>query len=526
MRRRAVLLAASLLAALAVAREGRAEARRVCAFSFHGPEELAVFESRLPASGFEILDLSPPPLLGEAGSSASPEAQGWLRGVCRADLRCDVVLFTAEFAGRFFGSCGRSLSLQELEEASCDPRCDGIFHTPREVFLLACNTLATKDEDLRGPAIYLQILLDHGFDRASAERVVAMRYGPLGPTFREALRRVFLGVPRIYGFSSAAPLGRYSAPMLERYFASVGDYRRHLDQVARSGEPNRALAAAFAGTSFVETTGLQTTGDAAADRARICALYDERNPVARRLEIVRELVARPDFLAFVPSVQVFIDRHPAEKMSAEERRIYADIQGNAAARERVLALVEQLDVSALRLELAHFTVHMGWMTEQQLHELATETARELLRRPLTNEVVDVMCEVPRHESVGGRFTSADLPPHLFRDAEGIRFVSCLAPPGDDVSERLAAVLGAEDPELRLWAAHALTRRLPLPEPVLLTVVAHLGDRSADVRERLEWIFRAQRPLPDDVRRALAQQAPALAAELEPAAARRSSSWLR
>jgi hypothetical protein len=45
-----------------------------------------------------------------------------------------------------------------------------------------------------------------------------MRYGPLGPAFREALRRVFAGVPRVYGFSSAAPKGEYAAPMLERYF--------------------------------------------------------------------------------------------------------------------------------------------------------------------------------------------------------------------------------------------------------------------------------------------------------------------
>jgi len=124
--------------------------------------------------------------------------------------------------------------------------------------------------------------------------------------------------------------------------------------------------------------------------------------------------------------------------------------------------------------------------------------------------------------VGRHFRFADLPPHLFLDPEGIRFVSCLAPPGGDVTERIAVALDADDPELRLWAAHALTRRLPLSEPVLLTVVAHLGDPSADVRERLAWIFRAQHPLPADVRSALEREAPALAAELREAA--RRGSW--
>ncbi|MFN8601760.1 MAG: hypothetical protein U0842_14925 [Candidatus Binatia bacterium] len=77
------------------------------------------------------------------------------------------------------------------------------------------------------------MLLDHGFDRAQAERVVAMRYGPLDPAFREALRRVFAGVPRIYGFSSAAPKGEYTAPMLDRYFDTVGDYRAHVERAGR-----------------------------------------------------------------------------------------------------------------------------------------------------------------------------------------------------------------------------------------------------------------------------------------------------
>lgn len=487
---------------------GAAAARlKVCAFRFQSPDEMEVFSSRLPEGDFEILDLSPPPLLGQE-SPVSGDG-GWLQGVCRRDVACDMVVLTAEFAGRFFGSSGRSLSLQEMEEASCKARCDGLFHDPKEVFLLACNTLATKDVDMRGPQVYLQVLLDHGFDRAQAERVVAMRYGPLGPAFREALRRVFSGVPRIYGFASAAPKGEYSAPMLERYFDTVGDYRQHLDRAAR-GDSNRALLAAFKGTTLVETTGLADDEPAARDRDVICALYDESQPVAKRLEIVRELVARPDLLAFVPSIQVFIDRHPADKMQGDERRIYDEIRANAEARERVRQLVFQLDVSALQLELGHFAVHMGWLERERFKELAIEGARQLLRRPLDNEVVDVMCELPKHEQVGDHFRSADLPDALFRDPEGIRLVSCLAPPDDAVSVRIASALAADDPILRVWAAHALSRRLPLSETVLMTVIAHIDDPEPQVRERLRWIFLGQRPLPRRVLDALDERDPALA----------------
>lgn len=496
-------LVASCLLVASLAGEARADARRVCAFSFHGPEEIEAFRAHLTPE-LEFVDLSPPPLLRDPASSSTVNdlPRDWLPGVCRPDLRCDVVVFSAEFAGRFFGDYGRALSLQAMEEAACQARCDGLFHAPREVFLLACNTLATKDQDLRGPELYLQVLLNHGFDRAAAERVVAMRYGPLGPTFREALRRIFAGVPKLYGFSSVAPRGEYTAPMLDRYFRKVGDYRAHLERMTGDSRPNRALAAAFAHTGLVETTGLRASEPGAVDRELICTLYDESVPVARRLEIVRDLVAGDDVLAFVPTVKVFVDRHPPEKMSIEERAIFDEIRRNETARERVVALVDQLDVSALQLELGDFATRMGWLSPERLRKLALHSARELLRRPLTNEVVDVMCEIPKHERVGDEFTSADLPDALFRDPVGVRLVTCLAPPGDEVSARLAAALGDPDPEVRLWAAYALSQRLPLSSTVLLRVVERLGDPSPEVRRHLEWILAAQRPLPRDVRRVL------------------------
>lgn len=494
-----------------------AERLKVCTFSFHGPEEVAAFESRLPPEDFEIIDLSPPSPLGQlsTASTATPtvgDDRGWLQGVCRSDIRCDVLVISAEFAGRFFGRLGRSMSLQEMEEASCQRRCDGLFHTPREVFLLGCNTLATKDTDLRSPGAYLQVLLDHGFDQASAERVVAMRYGPLGPTFREALRRIFMDVPRIYGFTTVAPIGFYTGPMLERYFNKVGDYRRHLDQVRRDSPRNNALAKAFADTSLVEITGLERSEAAAGDRNLICALYDERQTVFRRLQIVDELMQRDDLLAFVPSVQVFFDRHPPDKISGDGHRLFDEIRGNKTARQRILELVYQLDASALQLELGRFAEQMGWMTPAKLRALAVDAARKLLRRPLTSEVVDVMCEITKHQSIGNEFTSADLPDALFRDAEGVRLISCLVPPGDEVSTRLAGGLGGESGELRAWAAHALTRRLPLPDAALMKIIPHLSYPDREMTDRLRWIFLAQRPLPERVQSALASQAPDLAAQ--------------
>jgi hypothetical protein len=502
---------------------------RVCAFSFHGPEEIRVFEEHLSPEDFDVVDLSPHRLPEGSPPRGRPEEcppfATWLFALCRPDVRCDVVVYSAEFAGSFFGAYGKSLSLADMEEASCRHRCDGLFHAPREVFLLGCNTLATKAQDRRTPRQYLQVLLDHGFDQATAERVVGTRYGPLGPSFRESVRRIFAGVPRLYGFSSVAPPGRYTAPMLERYFRTKGDYRRWLEETGRDATRNAELLAAFRGTDLVQDTGLRRDEPAAADRDAVCRLYDESEPLTARLRLVAQLMARDDVLSFVPTIQLFIDRHPPEAYTGEDAALFDRIRRSDAARTKILALVRELDVSALELELAHFARHLGWLTADELHGLGVNAARELLHRPLLSEYVDVVCEIPRHATLRRDFDSDDLPAALFRHPEGVRLVDCLSPSDPRVSDRLAAALDAPDPTLRLWAAYALSRRLPLSDDVLVRLAGELGDPSSELRERVRWTLQAenaQKPLSAAVHAAVAARDPGLAASLAPAPRRRRS----
>src|SRR5258705_6174215 len=164
-------LHAALVWAVLVGLAGAAHASggrfTVCTVSFNGPDEVAAFRANLSPGAFDVVSLAPAP-----GAASGTGGRSWIRDVCQPDLRCDVVVVSGEFGGRYFGSAGFSLGQQELEEASCDPACAGLFRAPIEVFLLACNTLATKDQDSRTPREYLRVLLDHGFDQAMAERVV------------------------------------------------------------------------------------------------------------------------------------------------------------------------------------------------------------------------------------------------------------------------------------------------------------------------------------------------------------------
>jgi len=493
--------------------EVRAAQFRVCTFAFHSPHEIAAFKSQLSPQDFEFVDLTPARSSSAPSAPAAQPAPGWLMNRCRPDLRCDIVVYSGEFAGGFFGDYGISLNVQEIEEASCQSRCQGLFHDPREVFLLACNTLATKNADNRTPSEYFQVLLAHGFSRAAAERVVELRYGPLGPSFRESLRRSFMGVPRIYGFDSVAPRGEEAASLLQKYFQRKGDYARYLTGAGRDGGPNKELLAAFAGTSLVQMTGLTPLEGAAADRVLVCRMYDDRLTVVERLRIVQQLFARRDFLSFVPTIEVFFSRHAPETLRGEERRLFMQIQSLEAPRRQMLDLMYSLSASALKMQMAHLALQLAWITPDEYRRLAVEGAKQLLAEPLSSEVVDTACELIKYVPAGKGLRSEEIPEQLFWHSEGFRLLDCLSPADARLSARMLAGLDSIDESTRRWAAYALSRRLPLDDTVLKGLARRVTDPSADVRDRVQGIFEAQAPLSADVLAAIRERDPALAKTL-------------
>lgn len=505
--------------------EVRAAQFRVCTFGFHSPYELAAIKSQLPPKDFEFIELTPKHAFGGGSMQSMPPSSspaagpltelkpGWLMNRCRLRLHCDIVVYSGEFAGGFFGDSGVSLNLQEIEEASCQPRCQGLFHEPLEVFLLACNTLATKNADNRTPSEYLQVLLNHGFSRAAAERVVDLRYGPLGPSFRESLRRSFMGVPRVYGFSSVAPRGEVTQSLLQQYFQRKGDYARYLLRAGRDTKPNKELLASFARTSLVQTTGLSPLEPAAADRALVCRVYDHTETVVERLRIVRQMFGRQDFLSFVPTVEVFLSRHPPERLRREERRLYAEIQSLEAPRRQMIDLMYSLNVSALKMQMAHLALQLAWITPDEFRRLAVEGAKQLLAEPLSTEVADIACDLVKYVPAGAGIRSDEIPEQLFWHSEGFRLLDCLSPTDARLSTRMLAGMESIDESTRLWAAYALSRRLPLDDTVLKALARRLNDPSPGVRDRVRWIFRAQLPLSADVLAAIRERDPTLAKTL-------------
>jgi hypothetical protein len=337
----------------------------------------------------------------------------------------------------------------------------------------------------------MDILLEHDFDPAAAEQAVALRYGPIGPSYRQAFRRIFAGVPRIYGFASPAPIGPYSVPLLQSYFRKQGDYRRFLQAANGDPAPNRALLTAFADTSLVQVAGLQPDDPAFRDRDVVCALYDDSRSVAERLQLIQDLSGRSDFLAFVPTMQMFLRRHPPAGYVGAERQVFDRVRASKGASERVIGLLRALDVSAAQLELALLAVQFGWVSQAEFRQIAVTCVRTMVKGDPTAGMVDVMCDAARYQPMADAFLSEDLPDSAFADQDGIRLIACLSPKDRRVDTRLVAALDSTNPWVQSWAAYALTQRLPLSPYVLQVLARHLDTPSADVRERLRWILSAQ-----------------------------------
>ncbi len=212
-----------------------------CTITINSDDEAKLFKSKLPESDFDFLEIVPG--LGASNKTdGGNNVTGWLGSACaklKAENKtCDIVIISGHFGGSFFGSSGKRLSVETLEEMGCNNACPGIMNTPKEVFLFGCNTLSGKDADARTPAEYRAVLREEYnedgqriFTDSQIEEIVAFRYSAFGMSNYNRMSRAFSEVPYIYGFDSVAPSGKNVRPSLITYLNSVKDYAKHLEKI-------------------------------------------------------------------------------------------------------------------------------------------------------------------------------------------------------------------------------------------------------------------------------------------------------
>jgi hypothetical protein len=464
---------------------------------------------------------------------------------------CEVLLVSGHFAGKyFFGSTDKQLTMSALEAASCSNKCGGVLRDPTEVFLFGCNTLAGKSSSADNPdAMRARLRADH-LPEGDIEQIVQGRFGDLGDSNLDRMRRVFSGVPNVYGYRDIGPLGAAVQSAFDSYLQKAEQggktYRDWLTERQLKPVTNVALLSSLKAFPITMTCGTPAAGDSPEATARriMCALKDDSgNSIAARLGLLRTILkSDADFMRYQPVMQKFFEDHPPPYHEVADQQAYAQllesVKGMGPA---VVARINSDGLKGyplLRYDLSSVSYALGWgplMKQKSLTEYQEATVRELLRKgPLSSAASKLICHTMmgyentrQLDDDGASFDwkdlgiqASDVDPKILSDASGIWALGCLRPtdpaiqlqlakqmdqldPPSEISRTLAA-LGLDGRHFASDATGKAFKRLlsvkpqPALDPQVLGELARqLKTADAHERDTIFEVLRMIKPAPSD-----------------------------
>ncbi len=496
---RAAAAWACLLALAAVPCLGEDRRQVVCTITVNSSDEREAFRRYLPAERFEFVELV---------ESGRPD---WLASSCRRGIECDVLVVSGHFAGSEFYSSRpetrETLKVDEIERVQCSGSC-GLFSKLKEAYLFGCDSLKPEPVKSAMPEI-VRGLVRAGATPEQAENVARALSEREGESSRGLMRRLFPGVPVIYGFSSLAPYGRVAGPLLERFFESGG-----VEDVA-TGRASEPLLRLFGPSSMTIAEGLPENTS--------CRFHDERIAAARKLEALASEL-RADMpaarMAFPRVEKVLADLSAQERQSSGYIAARRELASDSSARDAYLALVRATSDPALRVRMAAVGRDLGWLDEAGHRSELAHTIRDLIA---ADEIdfgeVDLICALNKNDALATElrlFKVATLTPtHAARAAAG----ACMGDAGARANA-LRALASTDERDVRM--VQAFLRHRPITDAAELRKVAagiaamkasaaqvraletlarhHIAD--AEVLQRLAALYSRVRS--GDVQRAIAE----------------------
>lgn len=331
-----------------------AEPKTVCTITVNSSDEWETFRARLPKGDYRFVELI---------EKGRPD---WLRSSCQRGVQCDVLVVSGHFnAGETFYSDSVAkedhLRVDELERASCSNSCPGLFAKLKEVYLFGCESL-----------------------NPDASKY-SSSYGESG---RDRMRRIFAGVPSIYGFSGAAPVGPVAAKLIGGYFNAGG-------APIGSGQPNSRFLGAFSNSSMTRTSGVSEAESGY--RKQVCPFYDERLTPARKLAMVHSMMQRDmgEARRFFERIEALVDSlTPEERQDPAFVQALATLSADTAARERYFSMERTEPLAPRRARMIALAKDLGWLSDAAYRtELAALVSDVLARPTMGFAEVDLVCSL-------------------------------------------------------------------------------------------------------------------------------------
>lgn len=437
----------------------------ICTATVNSPEERESFKKHLSGQNFKFVELTD---YSEA-KSKDDRGSDWFRKACEAGVKCDVLVISGHFGGNFFGESGFSLQTDMMEEQSCRNSCSGILNQPKEVFLFGCNTLATKEKDHRSPQEYLRVLIQDGIARGDAERIVQARYGALGASYKDRMRRIFSGVPHIYGFDSVGPSGKTVKPFLDKYFKRMSDYENHLlkmdtenivsliekANLAVGDINNTVLADVLSNTAFAQCSGITEEDPAYHLKKEICQLYDWNLSKAKKIQAIESMLKSENSLLFLPSISAFLKQNHHQIMEdAEAKKALSEIAADSKIRKEIETLLSSLDGSpALQIDIMHLKWVLGWTSQEQFESGVKLLLKDTFKN-LNRENADLLCSLRENDILQLNVVYEDFNPSQLRTPIGAVVFSCLKTSDQRITGEVVKAFDRSHEYLAgmLWAA--------------------------------------------------------------------------
>lgn len=408
-----------------------------CFITINSSEEKNVFKKQLSsgknAGKFDFHEFAP------VGNNTNGN-ELWFKNVCDSKIKCDILVVSGHFAGKFFGSSGLTLPLNELEKRSCSNDCQGIMENPKEVFLLGCNTLARREEDTRTASQYLDVLLADNIPLSEATITVEQRYGSVGTSIEDSMKRAFKNVPHIYGFDSIGPSGKNIENMLNKYHQQNPDYYSHLNEVeikrslalmnkfSEWNQKNQNLADVLKVTNFSQTSGLLVTcpglsGLSSEDPAyeklkNICLLRSDKLNVEEAAEHILSLLNNKDVSLYIPTISDYLNNKPSLSEKLLEK-----IKNNSTIKAKIQNLYDSAKTGFGKLEIASFAVKLNIISKGEYLNTEKKAMLAYLQPPVSVGSRDAICSYYAKDNID--LKKSDLSNKVFSDFNALVALKCL-----------------------------------------------------------------------------------------------------
>ena len=407
----------------------------------------------------------------------------WLASACQQGVRCDILIISGHFNGsKFFSEHLDSqeyLPVEEMERASCSNSCPALFSQLKEVYLFGCNTL-NPDSFNSASAAVARSLIRAGHSRADAERVSRALSESHSESNRDGMRRIFMNVPVIYGFSSTAPPGAVAAGTLSRYFhAASGGEVGH-------GRTSSRLLGQFSANGMAAIRGLRASDRQAAYRQEVCQFFDDRLSPAQTLDFIHGILRRD-----VAEVSMFLERieHFSTSLTESERQSPSFVRAldalahDVGARDRYLTLARDADEPAIRARMIRLARALGWLSADDERAEVVRLVADLLTQPaLGSADVKLACSLNKDGALDGALPDARSSPLRPGSLPQAAALACLGS-GESRTRVLQALTGPNDEDVQI--AQVYLRARPITDPselrAIATRIAQMTDPDAQVR---------------------------------------------